>query len=120
MITGIGMASIYVTDFEEALRFYTEILGLEKAFDMGDQACYFALGEQGLYLRGGCTPSEYTPDTARLSFTFDVDSISELWNTLKENGVRTVENEPVQMGEEMWWCRFYDPQGNILEALGGK
>ena len=53
-ITALAFVSAYVDDFNKAYEFYTNLLGLTKKYDMGDEACFFGIGEHhGLYLEGG-------------------------------------------------------------------
>jgi predicted enzyme related to lactoylglutathione lyase len=40
-ISGVAFVSVYVDDFKKAFKFYHLVLGLEKQFDMGDNACFF-------------------------------------------------------------------------------
>ncbi|MCD4829137.1 MAG: VOC family protein [Candidatus Cloacimonetes bacterium] len=121
MIKGIAFASVYTTDFAVAYKFYSEALGLEKQFDMGDNACFFSLSDDsGLYLQGGNKPCEHNHDTQRCGFVLSVDSAGEWHGRLKAAGVRFVHDEPLHMGDENYWFQFYDPTGNILEILGSK
>lgn len=118
-ITGIQFVSAYVDDFAKAYDFYADILGLKKAYDMGDHACFFELGpDHGLYLEGENKISRSEPIAAHASFTLAVSSTHALFAKLKEANVQTVEEEPMKMGENMYWFRFYDTAGNLLEALG--
>lgn len=120
-VKGIAFASVYVPDFKAAYAFYSEVLGLEKLYDMGDAACFFKLDDDtGLYLQGGNRPAEYDKDTMRTAFVLSVESAGATWKRLEDAGVRFVHDEPMHMGGENWWFQFLDPAGNILEALGGK
>lgn len=120
-IKDLAFVSAYVDDFETNFRFYNEVLGLEKEWDMGDQACFFKLGENsGLYLQGGNEKVDFKYNTQRPSFVLKVESASEAYERLKTAGCRFLHKEPQQMGPEDWWFMFYDPAGNILEILGGK
>lgn len=119
IIDGVSFVSVYVDDFEKAYEFYSEVLGFVKAFDMGEKACYLEMSEDmGLYLQGGNKPVEYAMNTMRCSFTMSVESVSEMFEYLSDAGVRIVQDEPVAMGEELFWFVFYDPCGNMLEVLG--
>lgn len=121
MLTGIQFVSAYVDDFEKAYDFYANLLGLKKAYDMGDHACFFELGpDQGLYLQGENKINRSEPITAHASFTFGVPSAIALFDKLKKADVQTVEEQPIKMGEGLYWFRFYDTAGNLLEALGGE
>ncbi len=118
-IRGIDFVSVYAEDYQKAYEFYSEVLGLTKAFDMGSAACFFSLNENmGLYLQGGCAHAQYGKETMRCSFTFSVDSASEFFNYLRGKGVKTIHDKPICMGEGMYWFMFFDPSGNILETLG--
>lgn len=120
-ITGVAFVSSYVDDFPTAYRFYNEVLGLEKEFDMGASACFFKLGaSSGLYLQGSGAPAPVNEKSIRSSFTLKVASASALYARLQEAGVRFVQNEPMDMGGDNYWFQFHDPAGNILEVLGGK
>ncbi len=120
-IKEIAFVSAYVDDFETNFRFYNEVLGLEKEFNMGSQACFFKLGEKsGLYLQGGNEKAEYKHNTQRPSFVLLVESAAAAWERLKAADCCFVHKAPQQMGPEQWWFMFYDPAGNILEILGGK
>ena len=118
-VKGIAFASVYADDFDAAYRFYNEVLGLEKQYDMGNQACFFNLPDDtGLYLQGGNSMPEYSKDTGRAAFVLSVESASASHAKLKQAGVRFIHEEPVNMGGDNYWFQFYDPAGNILEILG--
>lgn len=120
-ITGVTFVAVYVPDFEVGYKFYNEVLGLEKEYDMGTKACYFKLGkDSGLYLQGGNKPATYSADTQRAAFVLSVASAGALFDKLKAAGVRFVQDAPKETGPDMYWFQFFDPAGNILEALGGK
>ena len=121
MVKGLAFASVYVDDFERAYEFYAGVLGLEKEYDMGSAACFFKLPDDtGLYLQGKNKTASYAEDTMRAAFVFSVESAGATHERLKAAGVRFIHAEPMDMGGEQYWFQFYDPAGNILEALGGK
>jgi len=120
-VKGLAFASVYADDFERAYGFYSGVLGLEKEYDMGTAACYFKLPDNtGLYLQGKNKTASYQPDTLRTAFVFSVESAGATFERLKAAGVRFIQTEPMDMGGEQYWFQFFDPAGNILEALGGK
>ena len=117
-LSGVAFVSAYVDDFEQGYNFYANVLGLEKQYDMGEQACFFKLGENhGLYLQGSNKPRESHPSTARATYTLSVASASAFFAKLKAANVPTVEEQPMAIGE-WYWFQFYDPAGNLLEVLG--
>lgn len=120
-IKGVAFVSVYVDDFETGYKFYNEILGLEKEYDMGKRSCFFKLGaDSGLYLQGGNKKIDYDEKTMRSAFTLSVSSAQMLFDKLKAAGVKFVQNEPMDMSQGNFWFQFYDPADNILEVLGGK
>jgi catechol 2,3-dioxygenase-like lactoylglutathione lyase family enzyme len=120
-ITGIAFVSVYVDDFESARHFYTDVLGLEKQYEMTADSCFFRLGEElGLYLEGKNHGYDIRRDSIRSSFTLAVPSAQAMYRKLKSAGVRMVHDAPMDMGQGDFWFQFYDPAGNILEVLGGK
>ncbi len=120
-IKGIAFGSVYTDDIATAYKFYSEVLGLKKQFDMGDQACWFELlDDSGLYLQGGNSKRDYAMETMRTAFVFNVPSASAMYEKLREAGVKFIHDEPIEMGPGNYWFMFYDPSGNILEVLGDK
>lgn len=120
-VKGIAFGAIYSDDFGAAYRFYSEILGLEKEYDMGSAACFFKLGDgTGLYVQGKNRKVTYDADTMRVGFVFAVESAAATWDRLAKAEVKFVQKEPMHMGGDNYWFQFYDPAGNLLEALGGK
>lgn len=120
-IKGVAFVSVYTDDFDESYKFYSEVLGLKKRFDMGDMACFFAVPENtGLYLQGGNKRLEFDDQTMRTAFVFSVHSASAMWKKLNAEGIQLIHDEPMNMGAGDYWFQFYDPAGNILEILGGR
>ncbi|HMT10992.1 MAG TPA: VOC family protein [Ignavibacteria bacterium] len=120
-ITAISMASVYAEDYHDSFRFYNGVLGLDDYNPMGDQACFFNIGdEQGLYLEGGHEPADSAADSAKASFTFKVESASAMFLKLKKNGIPTVQKEPMKMSEDLYWFQCYDPSDNLVEFVGGE
>ena len=120
VVEAISFVSAYVDDYEQALRFYSETLGLEKAFDMSANSCYFKIGNDGgLYLEGGNTPVAMDSKSIRPAFTLKVGSASAFHRKLEQAGTVMIHRAPELMGNDHYWFQFRDPAGNILEALGG-
>jgi len=119
MITGIMSIVVYVDDYTKSLEFYTKTLGLEKAFDMGENACFLKIGENinGIYLEGGHTRTEMNPTNTGVSAMLLVGSAPALFNRLQQQGVPIVGNKLHHMGGENYWFRVMDPAGNILEIV---
>jgi len=120
-LNGIAFASIYADNFQEHFVFYNEVLGLEKTMEMDENSCMFKVGENkfGLYLEGKNKKIELDAKCARSAFTFSVKSVPDFFKKLNEASVKTVQNKPRDMGDGSMWFQFFDPCGNILEAMGG-
>ena len=121
-ITGISFITIYADDYSKAFEFYQDILGLEKTHEMGRDACFFRLGgnQYGLHLQGVAKGHSAKPDASHATVVLATESAGALHQRLKLNGVKIVQDEPVDRGEGDFWFQFYDSAGNILEVLGGK
>ena len=121
-ISGMSFVTVYVDDYERALEFYRDILALEKTHDAEKDACFFAIGanQYGLFLAGGARAKTTKAEDSHASFVLLVESSSALFQRLKLNGVKTVQEEPMDRGEGDFWFQFYDPANNLLEVLGGK
>src|SRR3954462_178564 len=104
MITKLNVATIYVLDKDEALAFYVNKLGLEKANDVrqGDyrwltvrvpgeaQATEVSLEQPGPPLHDDATAAELRELIAKGAMSglvFLVDDIRALYETLKSRGV---------------------------------
>lgn len=112
---------VYVDDFGAAIDFYTRILGLKPYGEPASNACFLHIGDNpnGLYLEGGYTREASTDRSSRVSFMLSVDSVIKLFDKLKAESVRCVHETPKQMSATAYWLQFYDPAGNIIEAVGG-
>jgi predicted enzyme related to lactoylglutathione lyase len=120
-VTGISFISFYVDDFDRALPFYTDILGLKESQPMGEVARYFDLPDgRGMYLIGGGTPAQIDRMGVRSSIAFEVGSVGALMEKLRSAGAEILNEEPMQMNENTWWIQFRDPAGNLLEAMGDR
>lgn len=121
-VKNICMGSIYADDFETCFKFYNNLLGLSDSSPMGKKSCYFEIGKQGIYLVGGYSRVAADEKNSRTTFTFEVDSAIDMFNKLKEENVKIIQNEPMKMTDEpeTYWFQCFDPSDNIVEFLGGK
>jgi len=117
----ISSLGVYVTDLERARKFYTETLGFEVSADLGPTLCFLRSksGKVNIYLEGGHKPATADADTARLSFFLEpADSVHKVFDFLKTQGVNPMQSAPEQVGDDVWWFQFPDPDGSILEVSG--
>ncbi|GAA6524462.1 VOC family protein [Intrasporangium sp. DVR] len=132
MITRLSVTSIYVLDKEEALDFYVNKLGLEKANDVqqgdyrwltvrvpGDQATEVSLEKPGPPLHDEATAErlrELMAAGALGGLVFVTDDARALHDTLRERGVSDFTQEPTEhfYGVDMG---VRDPFGNHIRIL---
>jgi predicted enzyme related to lactoylglutathione lyase len=118
---GVNIVNVYVEDFPSGHKFYADVLGLQKEHDIGEKGCYFKIGDNfGLILEGGNERREIHEKMVRTSFIFVVESVQSLFDKLKSYNIETIQDKPLDVGNNEYWFQFRDPAGNILEAVGGK
>jgi uncharacterized glyoxalase superfamily protein PhnB len=132
MITRLNVASIYVLDKEEALDFYVNKLGLQKANDVrqgdyrwltvrvpGERGTEISLEEPGSPLHDEATAAqlrELIAKGAMSGLVFITDDVRGLYEELKERGVTDFTQEPTDhfYGTDMG---IRDPFGNAIRIL---
>jgi catechol 2,3-dioxygenase-like lactoylglutathione lyase family enzyme len=109
-----GNVTIYVTNMDRAVRFYTEMLGLKLAYRFGD---HWASVECGKGLTIGLHP---TSESVRAGEFKNSPSIGlELEGTLEE-AMRKLEGRGIKFdgmadeGKAGKFAHFHDPDGNLL------
>ena len=49
-----------------------------------------------------------------------VKSVQALFEKLKSYNIETIQDKPLDVGNDEFWFQFRDPAGNILEAVGAE
>ncbi len=108
-----GNVTVIVSNMDNAVRFYTETLGLKLAYRFGD---HWASIEVGKGLTIGLHPaSEESPAGRRGSMSIGLElsgSIHDAVNALRAKGVTF--HGPVREGKSGSFAHFEDPDGNPL------
>lgn len=115
MIKKIAVATLWVQDFEKAIPFFKEILGLELLTRPGEVP-HFKIGEGRLVLLKGefCPPDDaFPPEFAQLSF--EVDNLDQITAHLQKTGVNLIGY--IEERRDSRWIKFRDPDGNLLELV---
>ena len=121
MITGAQLhhASLIVSDTERALRFYCDILGLERANnrpELGFPGAWLQLGSQQIHLMElpNPDPLEGRPSHGGRDrhIAISISNISALMATLDQNQIPYSES---RSGRRALFCR--DPDQNALEFI---
>jgi len=113
MIKG-GNATIYVTDMDQSVSFYTETLGLRLAFRAGDHWASIDAGDGlqlGLHPAGGHLPAPGTAGAITVGLAVD-EPIEQVVSILEKRGV--IVRGPVVDDGQLKLAFFTDPDGNEL------
>jgi catechol 2,3-dioxygenase-like lactoylglutathione lyase family enzyme len=116
MISG-GNATIYVTDMDRSVSFYTETLGLRLDFRAGDHWASIDAGEGmqlGLHPASSRGPAPGTVGAVSVGLAVD-ESIEHVVSTLEKRGV--VFHGPVDGDGKVKLAFFADPDGNPLHLV---
>ena len=122
MFKKVPYVALLVSNQDEALKFYTNVIGLEKRGDYPtpDGPRFLTVGVKGqdfeLVLWPG-TPAKAKPGSA--VYTIEVENCQEAFATLKSRGVKFETPEILQLP---WGhaARFHDPDGNFLQLREGR
>lgn len=114
----IGQLMIPVEDFDRAVTFYRDTLGLPFPFSAPPQMAFFMCGAVRL-LVGVLPPGQQANRGSAIYFK--VDDIKGIAASLKVKGVVFV-SEPHfvhrSANSELWLAAFIDPDGNQLALMG--
>jgi len=113
MISG-GNATVFVSDMDRAVRFYTEVLGLRLTNRFGDNWATVEAGKGltiGLHPASPKYPAPGTKGSMVLGMEID-ESIERAVSRLSERGVR-IQGAVVQ-GESGRFVHLEDPDGNEI------
>jgi catechol 2,3-dioxygenase-like lactoylglutathione lyase family enzyme len=112
-----GSATVFVSDLETSVQFYTNTLGLHLEYRAGDHfamvdACGFLIG---LHPPGPRTPAPGTSGSIQIGLTVS-EPIERVVETLRERGVRFQEHEGrVVIDDSTVKLAFFtDPDGTVL------
>ena len=108
---------------EKAKQFYTNILGFEIGADIPQANLCFLYSKNrklSIYLKAGNKSFLIDNQTCRLSFFLEAEkTVKETFDELKKAGVEILQKEPEQVADDTFTFQFLDPDGNILEVVGG-
>jgi predicted enzyme related to lactoylglutathione lyase len=111
MVTG-GNATVFLTNMNAPIKFYTEVLGLKVTAHYGDAWATVAAGGFviGLHPAGPKSPAAGTPGSIQIGLM--VDDIEVGLAKLKEGGARNIGE--IERGDGGSFVHFGDPDGNAL------
>jgi predicted enzyme related to lactoylglutathione lyase len=123
MLKKVVYVALLVSDQDEALEFYTNVIGLEMRGDYPTPdggPRFLTVGVKGQDFELVLWPG--TPATAKggsAVYTIEVEDIREAFETLTSRGVTF---EPPEILDFPWGyaARFHDPDGNQLQLREGR
>lgn len=116
----LGMIMIFVSDLDEAKRFYSDVLGfpikaqLVNSVEFVHEGCDFI----AFKCEQNATVENYSR-VARSVFVFEVESVIESLRKLRAKGVNFLHQEPAE-NEFSRYVAFVDPFGNVHELYERK
>ena len=119
-ITSLGQVHVSVSDFDRALKFYRDAMGLKLLFDIPAQKmAFFDLGGVRLYL-GVLSSPEYRANSVLYYRVSDIDAAYE---RLFANGVAFLSGPHLvhkTPSSELWMAGFRDSEGNYAQLMCDK
>lgn len=119
-INGFNVLSVYATDLEKSVGFYTEVLGFEVAQDMTPGKLLYSKGaETTLYIEGGRQNSSPagTTGTCMAVCLNCADGVKAAKTAITGAGIELIQ-EYGDFEGEFAGIQFTDPDGNIIEIAG--
>lgn len=124
-ITGYSHLALNVSDMEKSLKFYCDVLGYVRAFDIdhpetGKPWIVYLYAHGGQFLElfyGGTEYKEYTDQNIGFShICVETKDIQETAKKIQEAGLEL--EFPVKMGcDGNWQCWVRDPDRNRIEIM---
>lgn len=120
----ISTILIWSQDFRKLSDWYKDVFGLEVVEELNhpqDTGVLFKFSEGGPWLWIG-QHSEVkgkNPDPARHMFNISVDSVGKTHDYLKSKDVKILAEPFKAPTFDKYFCTFYDPDGNLIQVIGG-
>jgi catechol 2,3-dioxygenase-like lactoylglutathione lyase family enzyme len=115
MITNFATVTLWVEDFNNAIKFYRDTLGLELLTQPGDMP-HFKVGDGILVLAKGkfTQPSDaFPPEFPQLALA--VDDLDKMASRL--NNLHITLEANIEERRDSCWIKLRDPDGNLIELV---
>ena len=114
---------IWSDDYEKLAKWYEDVLGFSVSQRLtypDDTGVDFNFAPSYFYVGKHDKVHGKSKDPYRIMINLNVDSISEVYNELKDKNVEIIA-EPFEGPPGGFWCMtIADPEGNILQFFGDK
>jgi predicted enzyme related to lactoylglutathione lyase len=114
---------IWSENYERLAKWYEEVLSFKVKQKMtlsNDTFIEFDLGNNSLFIGQHSEIHGQNKDGLRIMIGFDVESVGDLYNELKDKGVEFIA-PPFEAPSGGFWCTtLKDPEGNVLQFYGTK
>jgi predicted enzyme related to lactoylglutathione lyase len=122
MLKRVAYVALMVSDQDNALDFYTNVIGLEKRVDSPapNGPRFLTVGVQGQDFELVLWPGRAAkPEHGSAVYTIEVEDCRAAFETLRSRGVKF---EPPEVLEFPWGyvARFQDSDGNLLQVREGR
>ncbi|MFC5605053.1 VOC family protein [Sporosarcina koreensis] len=114
-MTQVCVIGIHVPDMQEAIEFYTGVLGFEVNKEYGPKIVTLVHGELPIVLEES-ENAGYHVGSSGVVLTLKTDDIHQSLSKLKEKGVELIIAEPADCPPGKY-ISFKDPFGNVWEYL---
>lgn len=114
---------LFVKDIKESVKFYTEVLGLEKT-EESEGFANIKIGDSNIALVGSkivkeLLGKEITKPQFSSLLAIEVDDLDRTYNELKNEDVKVLK-EPKLQSWGQYTAYFQDPDGHVLELFTWK
>ena len=116
----LGMIMVFVSDLEEAKRFYSDVLGFPVKAQRSNYIKF--VNEKCDFMAFKCERDGKVQDYSRVArsvFAFEVGSVDQSMRELGTKGVKFLHQEPAE-NDFSWYAAFMDPFGNVHELYERK
>lgn len=119
-VKGMMFVLVYADKLEPVKEFYEKYLGFEQTAEFRPGEIYGKLGATEMWIGSGYERSKGIDKSIRINVMVNVDSVGSLFDALKKDGQKLIQDEPIEMQPGTFWLQFEDLAGNIVEVLGQK
>ena len=123
-IQGFKFALIYAEKLDVTQAFYEKHFGFKQTAEFRPGEIFGTAGDIEMWMQEGYTKHGVncsgTEGPTRVSVMFHVESVGELFKSLKDSGETILIEEPQEMMPGTFFLKFLDPSGNVIDVLGPK